>query len=115
MPRPMSAAPQRDVVNIGGREGQFKAIRLEVRQSDVEVLDLKIVYGNGDAEDIRVRQMFKAGSSSRVIDLKGGKRAIKQIIVTYVAPRARQDPVLRRREPAACAELGTARLQGCGL
>ena len=79
------AKPQRDVVEVGAREGAFKAIRFEVKGNDVEVLDLKIVYGNGNGEDIRVRQTFKAGSSSRVIDLKGFKRAIKQIIVTYVA------------------------------
>lgn len=77
--------PQRDVVEVGAREGAFKAIRFEVKGSDVEVLDLKIVYGSGAAEDIRVRQSFKAGSSSRVIDLTGRSRAIRQIIVTYVA------------------------------
>ncbi|MCB1377167.1 MAG: hypothetical protein KDK89_02185 [Alphaproteobacteria bacterium] len=79
------ALPQRDVVNVGAAEGRFKAIRLEVRQNDVEVLDLKVVYGNGTAEDIRVRQVFKAGSSSRMIDLKGSDRFIKQIVVVYRA------------------------------
>lgn len=79
------ARPQRDTVNVGAREGQFKAIRMEVRQNDVEVLDLKIIYGNGNVEDIRVRETFKAGSSSRVIDLKGSNRVIKQIVVTYMA------------------------------
>lgn len=78
------AQPLRETLNIGSREGQFKALRMEVRQSDVEVLDLKIVYGNGASEDIPVRQIFRAGTSSRVIDLKGYQRAIKQIIVTYV-------------------------------
>jgi hypothetical protein len=79
------AKPQRDIINVSAREGAFRAMRFEVRQSDVEILDLKIVYGNGEPEDIRVRQVFKAGSSSRQIDLQGRKRAIKQIIVTYVA------------------------------
>jgi hypothetical protein len=77
--------PNQDVIDIGGKAGQFKAIRLEVRGSDVEILDLSIVYGNGTPENIRVRQTFKAGTSSRVIDLTGGSRAIRQIIVTYVA------------------------------
>jgi hypothetical protein len=77
--------PQRDVVSVGAKEGQFKAFRFEVRNSDVEVLDLKIVYGNGTSDDIRIRQTFKAGTSSRVIDLAGRQRAIKQIVVTYVA------------------------------
>ena len=84
-PSTHEARPTRDVIEIGGREGQFRAIRFEVRQSDVEVLDLRIVYGNGQTEDIRVRQNFKAGSSSRIIDLDGAKRAIRQVIVTYAA------------------------------
>jgi hypothetical protein len=76
--------PVRETVKVGAGEGRFKGIRMEVRQSDVEILDLKVVYGNGSDEDIRVRQMFKAGSSSRVIDLEGRRRAIKHIIVTYL-------------------------------
>jgi hypothetical protein len=79
------ARPQRDVINVNAREGAFRAMRFEVRQNDVEILDLRIVYGNGEPEDIRVRQVFRAGSSSRQIDLQGRKRAIRQIIVTYVA------------------------------
>ena len=76
--------PVRATLNIGKGASLYTAIRMEVRQSDAEVLDLKIVYGNGSGEDIRVREKFKAGSSSRVIDLAGKSRNIKQIIVTYV-------------------------------
>lgn len=77
--------PQRDVIEVGAQEGRFRAIRFDVRRSDVEILDLRVVYGNGATDDLRVREVFKAGSSSRIIDLPGRKRAIKQIIVTYLA------------------------------
>lgn len=108
------AKPQRDVVNVGGREGQFKAIRFEVRNNEVEVFDLKIVYGNGTAEDIRVRQNFKPGASSRVIDLAGRSRSIKQIIVTYAArgPARIQfygiegTPVAAKWEQLGCKSVG---------
>ena len=69
------ARPEREVINVGGREGEFRGIRFEVRQSDVEVLDLRIVYGNGQTEDVRVRQLFRAGSSSRVIELGSARAA----------------------------------------
>ena len=78
------ARPIRDTINIGGREGQFRGLRFDVRQSDVEVLEFRVVYGNGSSEDIKVRQFFRAGTSSRVFDLAGRQRAIRQIIVTYV-------------------------------
>jgi len=78
------ARPEREVINVGGREGEFRGIRFEVRQSDVEVLDLRIVYGNGQTEDVRVRQLFRAGSSSRVIELGNPRRALRQVIVNYL-------------------------------
>jgi hypothetical protein len=77
--------PQRDVIEVGAQEGRFRGIRFEVRRSDVEILDLRVVYGNGSTDDLRVREVFRAGSSSRIIDLPGRRRAIKQIIVTYLA------------------------------
>ncbi len=79
------ARPIREVINVDGREGAFRAFRFEVRQSDVEVLDLRIVYGNGQTEDVRVRQSFRAGSSSRVIELGSPRRALRQIIINFVA------------------------------
>ena len=79
------ARPEREVINVGGREGEFRGFRFEVRQSDVEVQDIRIIYGNGQTEDVRVRQMFRAGSSSRVIELGAPRRALKQIIVNFVA------------------------------
>ena len=78
------ARPEREVINVGGREGEFRGFRFEVRQSDVEVLDLRIVYGNGQTEDVRVRQLFRAGSSSRLIELGSPRRALKQIIINYL-------------------------------
>lgn len=78
------ARPEREVINVGGREGEFRGLRFEVRQNDVEVMDLRIVYGNGQTEDIRVRQLFRAGSSSRVIELGNPRRALRQVIVNYL-------------------------------
>jgi hypothetical protein len=78
------ARPEREVINVGGREGEFRGFRFEVRQSDVEVLDLRIVYGNGQTEDVRLRQTIRAGSSSRVIELGSPRRSLKQIIINFV-------------------------------
>jgi hypothetical protein len=74
---------QRDVLRVGAREGQYKSIRMVVRQGTIEVYDLQVVYGSGAPDNIAVRQTFKPGSSSRVIDLKGKTRAIKHINVIY--------------------------------
>ena len=76
------AAPQREVINAGNEP--FRSIRFEVRQNDVEVLDIRVVYDNGASEDIRVRQLFRAGSSSRNFDLSNPRRGVRQIVVSFI-------------------------------
>ncbi len=73
----------RDVIEVGKQDGRFSAIKLEVKENEIEVLDLKVIYGNGNPDDLAVRSIIKAGGETRWIDLKGGKRFIKQIIMVY--------------------------------
>jgi hypothetical protein len=75
----------RDIIRVGRREGRFRAIRLRVRGTDVEMLDLKVVYGNGAPDDIPVRRVIKAGSETLPLDLKGGDRFIDRIEMVYRA------------------------------
>jgi hypothetical protein len=73
----------RDVIRVGRREGRFKAIRLHARGNDVEVLDLKVIYTNGDPDDIQVRQKLRAGQYTRPLDLRGWQRAIDRVELVY--------------------------------
>ena len=73
----------RDTIRVGRREGRFKAIRLSAKGNDVEMLDLKVVYANGEPDDIPVRSNIRAGSQTRPLDLKGRERAIQQIEMVY--------------------------------
>jgi hypothetical protein len=54
---------------MGRREGRFKAIRLAARENDVEILDLKMVYGNGNPLD--VRRVIRSGDRTQPLDLTG--------------------------------------------
>lgn len=72
----------KDVIQVGRREGRFEAIRLTAKGNDVMVQDLKVVYANGKPDDIRVRSELKEGSDTRPLDLKGGDRAISSIELT---------------------------------
>jgi hypothetical protein len=73
----------RDSIRVGRREGRFKAIRLAARGNDVEMLDLKVVYANGDPDDIPVRSLIRAGRQTGPLDLKGRERAIDHIEMVY--------------------------------
>ncbi len=73
----------RDVIRVGRREGRFKAIRLHARNNDVEVLDLKVIYANGEPDDIPVRHFLRRGQYTRPLDLRGWERAIDRIEMVY--------------------------------
>ena len=77
----VSRSADRDIIAVGRREGRFKAIKLKALGNDVEVLDLKVIYGNGQPDDIQVRSFMKEGSETRAIDLKGRDRFIKQVVI----------------------------------
>ena len=69
----------RDSIRVGRREGRFKAIRLHVRGADVEMLDLKVIYANGEPDDISVRHFIRQGERTRPLDLKGWERSIDRV------------------------------------
>jgi hypothetical protein len=73
----------RDVIRVGARDGRFSAVRLRAAGNAVQVLDLKVVYGNGNADDIPVRARIREGGTSGVLDLRGADRAIDRIEMIY--------------------------------
>lgn len=73
----------RDSVRIGRREGRFKAIRLHVRGADVEMLDLRVIYSNGQPDDLPVRSVIRQGERTRPLDLKGWERSIDRVDMVY--------------------------------
>ncbi len=73
----------RDVIKVGRAEGRFKSIRLKVTGNKVHMMDLKVVYANGQPDDIPVREEIRAGGQTRPLDLKGERRAIRQVEMVY--------------------------------
>jgi hypothetical protein len=106
---------ERDVIEVGRREGRFKTIAFTVTGGDAQIEDLKVIYGNGEADQVRVREVIKAGSRSRPLDIPGrGGQFIQRIEVAYRAA----GPVkidfygekVRMPPPAAWVELGCQRV-----
>lgn len=79
---------ERDVIQVGRREGRFGAIGFTVEGSDVRIETLRIVYGDGTADELRVRELVKAGTRSRPIDLPGRGQVIERIEISYRSPGA---------------------------
>lgn len=77
---------ERDVIDVGRKEGRFESIGFTVSGGDARIEELKIVYGNGQSEELKVREVFKSGTRSRVIDIAGRRGAvIRRIEIAYRA------------------------------
>jgi hypothetical protein len=73
----------RDVIKVGRREGRFESLALSVKNGDVEIREMTVVFGNNDRQSFRVDGVIKEGQRTRPIDLKGGDRAIDRIEFVY--------------------------------
>jgi hypothetical protein len=95
-----------DSIRVGRREGRFRSIRLEVRGADVEILDLRVVYANGEPDDIQVRHFLRAGERTRPLDLRGWERVIDRVNMTYRTKLNPLDIIAKQRISTAtvCVE-----------
>jgi hypothetical protein len=73
----------KDVIQVGRKDGDFSSIQLRVKGNEVEFLDVKVIYANGQADDIQIRNKIRAGGQTRAIDLKGGDRFIRRVELVY--------------------------------
>lgn len=58
-----------------------KKIKLQILNNTAQIFDLKVRYGNGEVEDIPVRDFFEPGSWTVEKDLNGALRCITEIFV----------------------------------
>jgi hypothetical protein len=86
----------RDIIRVGRKEGKFSAIQLRVSGATVYVQDLKVVYERGSPDNIRVRAQIRAGGETRPLDLRGERRAIDRIELSYGSKPS------TRGQPAVC-------------
>lgn len=73
-----------DVIRVGLREGRFRAIKLAVDGNKVRLVRLRVVYGNGQAEDLAVRTVIPEGTETRPFELTGRRRGIDRIELQYL-------------------------------
>lgn len=73
----------KDNIYITASEGSFNALKIKVLHKPMTLYDMKVHYGNGSIQDIKVRVHVPAGGESRVIDLVGGNRVIEKVVFRY--------------------------------
>ena len=70
---------------------KFKSIKLKVTDANLNIISLEVYYESGETEKIPVKSEMKAGSETRVIDLKGDHE-LKKVVFTYkTMPNTKED------------------------
>ena len=72
-----------DVMYINGWRDTFTKLKLKVVKSPIYVRNVKIVYGNGQVQNIKINKRFHAGEESQALDLPGYYREVEKIIFNY--------------------------------
>ncbi len=72
----------RDIIRVGAEIGKFDRIRLRVLDNDIFINSMKVVYANGEAEEVAYNADVRKDTRTRWIQLKGD-RFIKEIQLTY--------------------------------
>jgi hypothetical protein len=81
--RSVSGRYDRDKISVGRYEGRFSKLTLLVQRSDIELLDFEITFVNGERYHPPLRHFFREGQRTRVIDLPGDDRVIRDINMRY--------------------------------
>lgn len=76
-----------DTIRLPGT-ARYRQMRLCVFNGPIQMRDLDVRYRNGGRQDIAVRNMIRAGTCTRNIDLAGNRRDVTAIRIKY-APLAR--------------------------
>lgn len=74
-----------DVLTLTAARGTFRSLKLEVRGRAVQFHSVKIHFGDGETQDVELRNVIPAGGESRVIDIEGRDRVIRSIEFHYDA------------------------------
>ena len=91
----------RAVVRVGRGDGRYSAIQLRSERNDVLVNNVRVIFGNGDTQDVNVRELIREDTRTREIDVDGRNRFIQRVVM-QVERAASSD----RRGPAKLCVYG---------
>lgn len=72
-----------DEIWVTDAQGNFKAIKLFVKNEGIDFDRVIVHFGNGGHDVIPIKNFIPAGGETRVIDLPGGDRVIKKVEFYY--------------------------------
>jgi hypothetical protein len=81
--RAVNARVDRDRITVARKKGKFEKMAIVVLDSDLELIDFDVKFGQGEPWNPNVKHVFREGQRSRELDFPGGDRVIKWIDMKY--------------------------------
>lgn len=72
-----------DRIIVAGPNNHFRALQVRVSDAPLHMKRMRVIYENGEPEEIAIRFNIPKGGQSRAIDLHGGARRVHQVDFWY--------------------------------
>ena len=72
-----------EVVTAAGGARTFAKIKLQVKESSLEIAALKVYLADAPAFDVTLNQYLGPGGATKVIEIPDGPKAIQKVEFTY--------------------------------
>lgn len=77
----------KDLITVTGADA-FRKLKFKILDAPVQMIDMKVMFENGETQDVPLNFRMEQGHESRVIDLPGIARRIKVVYFNYKTARA---------------------------
>jgi len=75
-----------DSIPVTAARGDFTGVKLAVgKASAIQFYRVVVHFANGGSQELEMRDLIPAGGETRVIDIRGGERIIRNIDIWYEA------------------------------
>jgi hypothetical protein len=81
--RTVNGRVDHDRIEVGRYEGKFSKLTMVVENSDLELIDLKIVFGDRTEYHPKLNHVFREGQRTRAIDLPPSEAVIRFVDIQY--------------------------------
>lgn len=88
-------ARDHDTIAVTRAQGTFRRVQIKVLRENVQFREVTIHFASGADQSVELREVIRAGGSSRVIDVEGGDRVIRSVELRYDAQSRGRRAVVR--------------------
>lgn len=90
----VGAGADRDTIKVRGT-ARYRQVRLCSLNRPIRMLDFQVEFANGNRQNFQVRKRIPANGCTRALDLRGERRDIARVMLTYARLQPGTVPLVR--------------------